>query len=317
MIRTLAALFLLLPTLAACTARMPSPTTPYLLTLGTAQDAGSPQINSPAGHPARLDPSKRRYATCVGLVDPRTGERYLFDATPDMREQAWLLSRAHPAAAGPIRIDGVFITHAHIGHYTGLMFVGRESMGTRSLPVYAIPEMADFLRTNGPWSQLVDIINIEIRPLANGLAVQLADDITVTPILVPHRNEYAEVVAFKIEGPARSALYLPDIDTWRELELEPFGTSLEQLINGVDIAYLDATFFDDNELPGRDMSTILHPRITETVDRLKHLPAEKKANIFFIHLNHTNRAQWQGTPERDYVESNGFRVGARGDIVPL
>jgi pyrroloquinoline quinone biosynthesis protein B len=188
-------------------------------------------------------------------------------------------------------------------------------MGARNLPVHAMPRMAEFLRTSGPWSQLVSLNNIAINELADGEPVRVADDITVTPVLVPHRAEYTEVVAFIIDGPNRSALFLPDIDSWDELE--GFGTSLNELMDRVDIAYLDATFYDNNEIPNRDMSAFPHPRITETVARLKHLPPDKKRDIFFIHLNHTNQAQWEGTPERRFVEENGFRIGERGDVIEL
>jgi len=181
--------------------------------------------------------------------------------------------------------------------------------------VHAMPRMTEFLRTNGPWSQLVDYGNIELRTMSANDPIELAPDLTVTPILVPHRQEYAEVVGFVIEGPNRAVLYVPDIDRWDEWPA--MGTTLEEIIARVDIALLDATFYDDNEIPGRDMSTFPHPRITETMRRLQHLPDGKRANIGFIHLNHTNPAQWKDTPERREIERRGFTVPARGDVFPL
>ncbi|MEL6906778.1 MAG: MBL fold metallo-hydrolase [Planctomycetota bacterium] len=291
------------------------PLAPYVVLLGTAQDAGSPQVNSPADHPARIDPSKRRYATCLGIVDPATGRRWMIDATPDFREQAWLLSRAEPEAPAPIGLDGVFVTHAHIGHYTGLMFVGHESMGAHDLPVYAAPRMCAFLRHNGPWSQLVRYDNIELVELTAGEAITLSDDLRVTPFLVPHRQEYAEVVGFRVDGPERSALYLPDIDSWDEWAAQ--GTEIADLVRTVDVAYLDATFFDDDEIPGRDMSGFPHPRISASMDRFEELTPEERGAVRFIHLNHTNPAQWENTPERREVERRGFAVGRRGERFEL
>ena len=54
-------------------------------------------------------------------------------------------------------IDGIFLTHAHIGHYTGLMYLGREGLGGNKIKVYALKRMASFLRKNGPWDQLIKL----------------------------------------------------------------------------------------------------------------------------------------------------------------
>lgn len=288
---------------------------PYLVVLGTAQDAGSPQVNSPAGHPARVDPARRRLATSLGIVDPKTGRRWLIEATPDLREQAWALSRAHPEAEAPIRLDGVFLTHAHMGHYTGLMFLGHESMGASAVPTYVAPRMAEYLSTNGPWDQLVRYENIELRGLTIDEPVDLGIGVTVTPFAVPHRQEYSEVLGFRIDGPSRSVVFIPDIDSWGEWE--GMGVRLLDVLRGVDRAYLDATFYDNNEIPGRDMSAFPHPRITDTMRRLSPLPHDQRQKAHFIHLNHTNPAQWAGSPARLEVERRGFRVAKRGDVLKL
>lgn len=288
---------------------------PYLIVLGTAQDAGSPQMNSPAGHPARADPTQRRLATSLGIVDPNTGRRWIIEATPDLREQAWALSRAHPEAEAPIRLDGVFLTHAHMGHYTGLMFLGHESMGASAVPTYVAPRMAEYLSTNGPWDQLVRYKNIELRRLTVDEPVDLGIGVTVTPFAVPHRQEYSEVLGFRIDGPSRSVVFIPDIDSWEEWE--GMGVRLLDVLRGVDRAYLDATFYDNNEIPGRDMSTFPHPRITDTMQRLSPLPHDQRQKVHFIHLNHTNPAQWADSPARVGIERRGFRVAKRGDVFEL
>ena len=288
---------------------------PYLIVLGTAQDAGSPQINSPAGHPARVDPTQRRLATSLGIVDPESGRRWIIEATPDMREQAWMLSRAYPEVETPIQIDGVFITHAHMGHYTGLMFLGHESMGASGVPTYVAPRMAAYLSTNGPWDQLVRYENIELRELAADRPVDLGIGVTITPFVVPHRQEYSEVLGFRIEGPSRSVVFIPDIDSWDEWE--GMGVRLIDVVRDTDRAYLDATFYDNNEIPGRDMSTFPHPRITDTMRRLAPLPLEQRARVRFIHLNHTNPAQWPDSPARREIETQGFGVAQRGFVFEL
>jgi pyrroloquinoline quinone biosynthesis protein B len=203
-------------------------------------------------------------------------------------------------------LDGVLLTHAHIGHYLGLAQLGHEVLGATAISTYAMPRMADFLRNNGPWSQLVRYKNIEIKELRNGVAVQLNSIVSATPFLVPHRQEYSEVVGYRIEGPRNSVLFIPDIDSWEEWD--ELGTRIEEEISKVDVAYLDATFFSDQEIPGRDMSGFPHPFISHSMKRFADLPASEKSKVRLIHLNHTNPVLEKNSPERKAVEKAGFRV---------
>lgn len=278
------------------------------MVLGVAQDGGIPQAGG-FDHPAWKDASRRRLVSCLGLVDPRSGNCWMFDATPDLREQSYRLHKAateaSPAAAAPV-LSGIFLTHAHIGHYTGLMFLGHESMGARGACVYAMPRMGEFLRTNGPWDQLVRYGNIALQPLTANEPVSLAPDIRVTPLLVPHRQEYSEVVGFRIEGPSASALFIPDVDSWEEWEAA--GVRIEDEIAKVDVAYLDGTFFANGEIPGRDMSGFPHPFITHSMRRFAPLPASEREKIRFIHLNHTNPAQDPRGTAAGRVRGAGMRI---------
>ncbi|MDX1546241.1 MAG: MBL fold metallo-hydrolase [Rhodothermales bacterium] len=303
----LAALTLLLALPAA------AQTPPYLLVLGVAQDGGVPQAGRHAD-PAWADPARQRLTVSLGLVDPATGGRWLFEATPDFRRQLHRLDAAAPRTAGPV-LDGVFLTHAHMGHYTGLMFLGHEAMGARGVPVYAMPRMAEYLRTNGPWSQLVRYENIALRDLEDGVPVRLTDRLTVTPLRVPHRQEYSEVVGFRIAGPRRAVLFLPDIDSWEDWDAA--GTRIEDVLATVDAAYLDGTFFADGEIPGRDMSGFPHPFIAHSLERFAALPPAERAKIRFIHLNHTNPALHPGSDARRRIEAAGFRVAAELERIDL
>ncbi len=294
----------------APTPMVKTPDGPYLVVLGVAQDAGVPQAGTRA-HPAWRDPSRRRHAACLALVDPRSGRRWMFDATPDLKHQLHHLDTLAPAEDVP-GLAGVFLTHAHIGHYTGLMLLGHESMGARQVPVYAMPRMHEYLSTNGPWDQLVRYRNIELHPLAAEAPVELGEALEVTPILVPHRQEYSEVVAYRIDGPHRSALFLPDIDRWEE-----WDRSLEDVLATVDIAYLDGSFYANGEIPGRDMSGFPHPFITLTMDRLAALPPEQRGKVRFIHFNHTNPVLDPTSAERAEVAARGFGLAEEGDLEPL
>lgn len=283
---------------------------PFTVVLGIAQDGGVPQAGSFAD-PRWDDAREQRSVVSLGVVDPDSGRRWMIDATPDFRTQLLTLHRISGGAPRPVA-DGVLLTHAHMGHYTGLMFVGKESIGAKDLPVYAMPRMQEFLEQNGPWSQLVSQSNIVIRPLAADQPVQLAPGLTVTPILVPHRQEFSETVAFRIAGRTHSVLWMPDIDSWRELDA--MGTRIEDLIASVDIAYLDGTFFANGEIPGRDMSGFPHPFISDSIARLGALPERERHKVRFIHLNHTNPALRKGTHARRAIEAAGMDVAEEGEI---
>ena len=301
MLRPLIILLLLYPALADADASV------YLQVLGIAQDAGYPQANCYQAHCLRAWENKdlRRMASSVAIIDEQSSTKYLFDATPDIREQLYELHLAAPD--GEYTLNGVFLTHAHMGHYTGLMHFGHEASGTTDVPVYAMPRMREFLSSNGPWDQLVRHKNIELLPLADGTPVKFSDDLVVTPFLVPHRDEYSETVGYRIDGPTKSAVFIPDIDKW-----ERWNTDIREIVRSVDYAIIDATFFADGELPGRDMSQILHPFVAESMALLSELNDEERSRVIFIHMNHTNPLLIDGSPEQAEVERRGFRFAREG-----
>lgn len=279
---------------------------PYVVVLGITQDAGYPHIGCKKNCCAEAwkNMSKKRMVSCIAIVDPLSDERWIIDATPDFTSQLHLLDEIHPVkknhvdqkkyVSNSLGISGILLTHAHIGHYTGLMYLGREGVGAKNIPLYAMPRMQEYLKTNGPWSQLVNLHNIEIIPLEENVTVKLNDRISITPIRVPHRDEYSETIGFVVKGPKRSILYIPDIDKWERWERR-----IEDVIASVDVAFLDGTFFDDGEIPGRSMTEIPHPFIVESMKRFTSLPSKEKSKIRFIHFNHTNPAlKSNSSPQR-------------------
>lgn len=286
---------------------------PYALVLGIAQDGGYPQAGTKES-PAWDDRRLRRLVASLALVDPLSGERWLVDATPDFPEQLHRLDVAAPAPGTP-GLAGIFLTHAHVGHYAGLLHLGREAIGARGVPVWAMPRMGDFLRRNGPWEQLVRLENVALQPLSEGVAVRLGERLTLTALRVPHRDEYSETVAFRVAGPRRSLLWLPDIDKWERWDAA--GTRLEDVLAGVDVAYLDGTFYADGEVPGRAMAEIPHPFVAETLARLAPLPASERAKVRFVHLNRTNPLLHGDAAAAAAVAAAGMAVAAEGERQPL
>ena len=287
--------------------------TPYVVVLGIAQDGGYPQAGCTKAccSIAWKDPVCRRHVSCLAIIDPQSKQRWLIDATPDFKIQLHNLDQIFPLDTSP-GLAGIFITHGHIGHYAGLVHLGREVMGAHRIPLYVMPRMAEFIRQNGPWDLLVQLKNIRIAELRNEQIVQLNQRISILPVQVPHRGEYTETVGYKIEGPQRKILYLPDIDKWSQ-----WDEAVEDYIRAADIAYLDATFFADGEIPGRNMADIPHPFITESMDQFSKLPAEEKKKIRFIHFNHTNPVLNPESEARKTILQNGFRIAEEGEIEKL
>ena len=291
---------------------------PFVLVLGTAQDGGIPHLGGTAAPDlaAKRDPRERRLVASLLVVDPASKRRWLVDATPDVAEQLERAGEAAPppatAAGRPPILDGIFLTHAHVGHYLGLAWFGREIYGADRLPVHGSRRMTDFLARNGPWDLLVRLGHIELRTLEPDRAVALAPGLSIAPFLVPHRDEYTDTFGFEIRSPKRSLLYIPDIDKW-----ERWSTAIEENVARVDVALLDATFFDERDLPGRSMAEIPHPFVIETIARFAKLPESERRKVVLIHLNHTNRAALAGTPERAAVEAAGMRVAIEGERIDL
>ncbi len=275
------------------------------LLLGNAQDAGVPQAGCECENcrAAWADPARRKWVAALGVLDAEAGAWFLVDATPDFREQLHYMQ----AQAGNARLAGILITHAHMGHYTGLIHLGYEAMAARALPLYGTRRLQEFLRAHAPWRQLVEMGHVAQREPLPGEWRALTPRLAVMPLRVPHRDEWSDTVGFVVRGPSRQLLYLPDIDGWAQWERR-----VEEAAAGVDVALLDGSFFSPDELPGRDVSQIGHPLVTDTAARLAGLAAD----IRFTHLNHSNPLHRPG-PEREWLEARGFRVGERGEVWEL
>ncbi len=245
-----------------------------LVVLGIAQDAGIPHLGCQQPFCTSVRAGKRRpeRVASLGLVNAALGRAFMFDATPDFASQVHSLT-------GGRSPDGIFLTHAHIGHYTGLMYLGRESTDASRVPVYGTERMTGFLSANGPWSQLVSRNNVDLRVIRPDAAVDLGAGVRVTAFTVPHRDEFTDTVGYLIEGPTRKALYIPDIDQW-----EKWARSIRDLAGTVDLVFVDGTFASAGEIPGRTVADIPHPLIPATRALLKGVRAE----VWFIHINHTN-----------------------------
>ena len=273
--------------------------------LGVVQDGGMPHLGNNKTCCENI--KKDKYVTSLMLMNNENNESFLFDASPDINKQLNFMGDR-------IKKDlkGIFLTHAHIGHYTGLMYFGREALNSKLVNVYAMPRMKKFLEKNGPWSQLVSLQNISIIELSNESKISIDSNVIVQPIEVPHRAEFSETVGYKIYGPNKTALFIPDIDKWYLWE-----KSIVDEIKQVDYAIIDATFYDSKEVNYRDISEIPHPFVTESMDLFDSIDIKEKNKIYFIHLNHTNPLLNEQSKQYKSVITKGYNVAKEEMILDL
>ncbi len=287
---------------------------PYVLVLGVAQDGGMPQAGcySDACQRARTR-SMPRYSSSLAIVEPEAGRYYLVDASPDLRLQMDLIDdagfRRRSAQRRPF--DGIFLTHAHIGHYLGLALLGREGLGIAPTPCYCSASMADYLRSNGPWSLMVEEGRLDLRPVEPDRWIRIDEQLSARALPVPHRREFSDTVGWLFRGPSRTVLYLPDIDRW-----EAWERPVEELVASVDVSLLDGSFYSAGELPGRSIEEIPHPLIPGTMERLQAVVRSGRS-VVFIHLNNTNPALDEESPEAREILRRGFAVASEGQRFPL
>lgn len=283
----------------------------YLKILGIAQDGGYPQLGCTKSCCMAIKNGEATKKNVVSLGLVSKNRYWLFEATPDISHQLDLMQIPQKVKSFQPP-NGIFLTHAHIGHYTGLQFFGREAFGASNIPVYAMPRMFNFLNNNGPWSQLVQLKNIELRPMQQQVPIKLEPGLQVMPILVPHRDEYSETIGLMIQSRIKKVLFIPDIDKWDKWQEE-----IVEMVKLVDLALIDGTFFKNGELANRDMSEVPHPFVEESLQKFSGLSKKEKAKICFIHFNHTNPLIRNRSTEKTALRNMGFGIAEEGMIISL
>ena len=271
----------------------------FIHVLGNAQDGGYPQIgcNEVCCKQAWKNPDLKKYPSSIAAINQSQKKYWIFDITPEVKSQVHLLNSIECSLAG------IFITHAHIGHYMGLINLGLEVMNLKEIPVYVMPKMRDFIMNNTLLNQLVENNNINLITLKEEEGISVDTGLSVEAFNVPHRNELSETVGYKIIGEKKSAIYLPDIDSWINFE-----NNLRYLIDTNDILFIDGTFYDKDEIVFRDISKIPHPAIKETIKMLSDLSPADREKIHFIHFNHTNDAIRPDSNIYKMILDSGFSI---------
>lgn len=293
-----------------------------MVVLGVAQDGGYPHAGCTKACCARAwnDPLKRRFVVSLAVVDPAAHKWWLVEATPDIKEQLQYFRQLTDSTYSYLP-EGIIITHAHIGHYTGLMQLGKEVMGTKGVKVYVLPRMKSFLENNGPWSQLVRMGNIELVQVpitTTGIlkrqqkdsCIALSENVMLEMFTVPHREEYSETAGVRLGLGGKDYLFIPDVDKWSKWDKD-----ICEVSENVDVALLDGTFFGANELPGREIKEVPHPFVPESESMFESCWKVRRANarprIMFIHFNHTNPILWNEVEMKDSIHA-GFECAKQG-----
>ncbi len=279
---------------------------PFIMILGIAQDGGIPHAGCGklCCQKSWSNLSKRKLVTCLAIIDPISKQRWLIDATPDIKFQ---INNLHAVSESNKILDGIFLTHGHVGHYTGLLQLEKAVLNTFEIPVFVMPKLKRFIESNQPWSNLATSQNINLIKLTDQSKIVLNERISIIPFLVPHRAEYSETVGFQILGSNKKIIFIPDIDSWDSMD-----TSIENLIFENDLLFLDGTFFDGKELPNRDISKVPHPLISQSIKRFKTLPKRQKTKIKFIHFNHTNKVRDSKSTEHKQLMNSGLGLAKEG-----
>ena len=282
----------------------------YIFILGNTQDAGVPHIGCEQEFCRKNHNSNENYfATSIAVVDSESTQFTLFEASPDITYQLNYISNT--IFKRFILPNNIYITHAHIGHYTGLMYLGRESLGAKGINVRVLPKMSDFLKNNGPWDQLIKLNNIDIEDIAFDKTSSIFNNIEITPLQVPHRDEYSETAGYIIKGRNKTALFIPDIDKW-----ERWNKDINEMVKKYDYLLLDATFYDEKEI-NRDINEIPHPLVKETLGLFKNMSLKDKSKIYFIHMNHTNMMLDPNSELSRLILNKGFNIARIGQKLYL
>lgn len=284
------------------------PQSSYVMVLGVAQDGGYPHMGCQKNccKMAWTNPKMSKQVVSLALVDPVNKKWWLFEATPGIKLQLQHF-KSQTNSAYPYLPEGVFITHAHIGHYTGLMEFGREVMATNGLKVYVLAKLKTFLMSNGPWSQLVKLNNINLIALTADQPISVSNN-TVTAFTVPHRDEFSETAGFKITTPTKKYLFIPDIDKWSK-----WNKDIITEVKNVDVALVDATFYSNTELANRAIAEVPHPLVTETTELFKNETSAIKHKLYFIHFNHTNPLLWNAQAQQALL-AKGFNLAKQDQV---
>jgi pyrroloquinoline quinone biosynthesis protein B len=275
--------------------------------LGTMQNGGIPQFGCRCKNclTAHHQIDYKRYVASIAISGSK--KTFLVDATPNINKQLFIIKNSipHQFLINNI-IDGIIITHLHIGHYIGLLYLGREAASTKNIPVYVTPEVKIFFLSNKPFSYLIERKQIDLYDFIVSKSYSMDKDLIITPFEVIHRNEDGNTIGLEIENTntRKKIIYIPDIDM-----LTP---KIKEKIIKVDYVIFDGTFYSNNEIPNQN--EVPHPTMKSII---KEFGSRPEKNFYFTHMNHSNPTVNPDSNEIKQLKELGYNITKEGQIIQI
>jgi pyrroloquinoline quinone biosynthesis protein B len=309
----------------------------FIKVLGAAAGGGFPQWNcnaatSRAAWSGRPDATARTQSSIAVSAD---GVRWvLLNASPDIRQQIAATPALRPRADGPLRnspIQAIVLTNADVDHVAGLLSL-RER---HPLTIFGTARVLDVLAANSIFNVLHPD-SVTRLPLANnkptGLTHRGSDlGIKIEPFAVPGKialyledaaagpglgTREGDTIGLKVSETAtgRAFYYLPACAT--------VDAALRQRLGGAALVFFDGTLFTDDELVRQRLSDktgqrMGHISMSTPDGSMAALADVEIARRVFIHINTSNPALIDGSPERRQVEQAGWEIAYDGMEVRL
>lgn len=299
--------------------------------LGAAAGGGYPQwnCNHPNSRRARAeDPAARQRTQSSITVSADTKDWFLFNASPDLRQQINDNAILHPKEGlrhSPIQ--GAVLTNADVDHVAGLLNL-RESQPLR---LYGTQRVLDVLAANSIFNVLnPEFVKREAMKLDQPVELRKpggeSAGIVVVPFAVPGK------VALWLEDASKGAdfgsveedtiaLEVKDTDGNTRFFYIPgcaeMTTALAERLRGASLVFFDGTLWVDDEMirsgvgvkTGRRMGHMSVSGDAGTIAAFKDLDVRRK---IFIHINTTNPILLDDSEERRQVEAAGWEVSYDG-----
>jgi pyrroloquinoline quinone biosynthesis protein B len=295
-----------------------------VVVLGSAAGGGFPQWNClcPVCQLAWAGDKRVKPRTQSSLAISSDGEKWLLlNASPDLRQQILASPQLHPRGAKrQSPIAAVFVTNGDVDHLTGLVTLREQQPFT----IYGSE------RTLGLTHE--SVFGVLNKDLVKSVPVELEKPVEVlgfkiTPFAVPGKvplwlergqvaigTEDESTVGLEILEGRKRFYYIPGC-----AEVTP---KIQDRIKGADLLFFDGTTFTDDEMVKLGLSPktahrMGHVAMSGETGSLKRLADLGIGRKIYVHINNTNPALIEDSPERQSIEKAGWDVSYDGMEVTL
>ncbi len=300
--------------------------------LGSAAGGGFPQWNCNGRNSADVRKGAaglvpRTQASVAVSADSR--QWVLLNAAPDLRQQINDTPELHPAADGAPRnspIKAVVLTNGDVDAIAGLLCL-REG---QPFTVYGTARVLDILASNN----VFDVLNPDLVkrvPMALGKAfkvegpmgpVGLAAEAFAVPAKVPLYLEDAKAGPdFGAQEGDTVGLKVTEAATGRHFFYIPgcarVDGALRARLKGAPLLFFDGTLYTNDEMIAQGLlnktgERIGHMNMSGSTGSIASLAPLNIGRKIFIHINNSNPALRDDSPERAAVEAAGWEVSYDG-----